>query len=287
MTPAGRAAPSRRTQSWYSRPAPGSASPVAVNTAASAVRTPTAVPPPATSPRTTVASGSASSAVRACVCCSARSVWRACWTASTLGTTAAPTAVAAIASQVVVRRGARAERAAVIGTGAPGAGVAGVAVLVVGPVAGEVAVAAGAAPDHGAARSSPARSSPAVSRPLVAGVPRRRRRALRRAGDGGEHVGAQGRRRRRGHGGAEHRGGGAQAGDLVGGRGVARDQALDRPALDVVHRVQRVGGQQVAGVVVGAHGVTTPRQSRSRMRPSRMRLLTVASGAASWSATSR
>ena len=54
--------------------------------------------------------------------------------------------------------------------------------------------------------------------------------------------------------------------------------------LEVVHGVQHVGADQ--GVNVGRHAVTPDaRQSRSRISPSRIRVLTVASGAPSSSAT--
>ncbi len=63
--------------------------------------------------------------------------------------------------------------------------------------------------------------------------------------------------------------------------------AVERDALEVVHRVERVRAPE--GVDVRArHGVTsTLRQSRRRIRPSRMRVLMVGRAASSRVATSR
>ncbi len=56
--------------------------------------------------------------------------------------------------------------------------------------------------------------------------------------------------------------------------------AFEGRPLVVGQRVQGVGARQ-AVQVLGAHHALTPRQSRSRMRPSRSRVLTVPSGSAS------
>ncbi|GAB4005715.1 hypothetical protein GCM10029992_54400 [Glycomyces albus] len=76
----------------------------------------------------------------------------------------------------------------------------------------------------------------------------------------------------------------AQLGDLAGA-GLAFGEVLfDQPVLVLVDRVEHVGSDQA--VDVGAHRATS-RQSRSLMRPSRMRDLIVGSAVSSRVATCR
>lgn len=80
-------------------------------------------------------------------------------------------------------------------------------------------------------------------------------------------------------------GGGRELGDLLR-TGVALGQVtFEGGALVAVQRVHRVGTCQ--SMRIGRGHAVTPKQSRSRMSPSRSRVLTVPSGSASASATSR
>ena len=110
---------------------------------------------------------------------------------------------------------------------------------------------------------------------------------LGRGGRAGEHLLAHPRRR---HGpGALGEAGRRLAvlGDLDGAGLALGEVTVERDALEVVHRVERVRAAE--GVDVRArHGVTsTFRQSRRRIRPSRIRVLTVGRAASSSVATSR
>ena len=105
--------------------------------------------------------------------------------------------------------------------------------------------------------------------------------------DRGQHLGTQSRRRHRPGAVGQPADRLAQFVELGPAARAVRDVPVERGPLDVVDRVQRVRADQ--GVNVGGrHAVTsTPRQSRSRIRPSRIRVLTVGSGVSSRSDTSR
>src|SRR5829696_7046099 len=101
--------------------------------------------------------------------------------------------------------------------------------------------------------------------------------------DAGQHGGAQpGRRLLLGEG-AEGVGGGGELGDLGAAVGTTREVLLEQGALALVERVDGVGTGEV--VQVGAHA-GTPIVSRSRMRPSRIRVLAVPGGRSRRRATS-
>ena len=105
--------------------------------------------------------------------------------------------------------------------------------------------------------------------------------------DRGQHVGTQPRRRHRPGAVGQPADRLAQLVDLGPAGRAVREVPVERGPLDVVDRVQRVRADQSVDVG-GRHAVTsTPRQSRRRIRPSRIRVLTVGSGVSSRSATSR
>ena len=118
-----------------------------------------------------------------------------------------------------------------------------------------------------------------------AGRGRRAGRLLADGGDPAQHLLAHRRTGRRGDGEAQAGGGGVEFGGLPGARLAVGEVPFEGRAFVVREGVQGVGpGQQVR--VGGGHAVT-PRQSRSRMRPSRSRVFTVPSGSVSASATWR
>ena len=120
------------------------------------------------------------------------------------------------------------------------------------------------------------------ARRSVRGRLRHHRRQRPDGGDVGEHPLAQRGGRLGGGGLGEQRGGLAQRVDLAAAGVAVAQVPLELGALDVVEGVDRVGARE--GVDV-AHA-PTPIVSRSRIRPSRMRVLAVPTGRSSIVATS-
>ena len=117
----------------------------------------------------------------------------------------------------------------------------------------------------------------------------RHRRQLPGAPDSLEHAGAEVRGRSHVGGRPQSRGGSTHARDLVRAVGAGAQVPLVGTPLVRVESVQDVGTQQGVHILVDNRftHASTPKQSRSRTSPSRMRALTVPSGAPSSSATSR
>ena len=110
-------------------------------------------------------------------------------------------------------------------------------------------------------------------------------RQLASPGHLGEDAGPHRRRSRSRHGSAEACGGGGQLGDLLAARGALLEVVVEGVPLVVGQGIGGVGAGQGVDVVFGH--ASTPMQSRSRMSPSRRRVLTVPSGTSSSSPTSR
>ena len=90
-----------------------------------------------------------------------------------------------------------------------------------------------------------------------------------------------------------HRGRGAQPGsrlteslDLLDAGIAAREVPLEARPVGIRDRVKRIGARQGMQISLAAPHHSTPRQSRSLISPSRMRVLTVPTGTPSSPATS-
>ena len=79
----------------------------------------------------------------------------------------------------------------------------------------------------------------------------------------------------------------AQPPDLLAARLAARQVPLEPDPVGLVHRVHRVRAGQGVRIAAAEPHPSTPRQSRSLISPSRMRVLTVPMATPSRSATSR
>lgn len=106
--------------------------------------------------------------------------------------------------------------------------------------------------------------------------------------DAGEHGRLQVRRRREGDGGGQPSGRGGEPGDVPGARRAVGQVPGERLVFVPAEGVEYVGrGEGVQFVFVFVLHVVTPMQSRSRISPSRIRVLIVGSGVWRVSATSR